>query len=32
MEKALKLLVSKDVRRCGRPKRQPQVEEAVEAM
>lgn len=31
MEKALKLLVSKDVRRCGRPKRQPQVEEAVEA-
>ncbi|XP_055803909.1 uncharacterized protein LOC129872969 isoform X3 [Solanum dulcamara] len=32
MEKALKLLLSKDVRRCGRPKRQPQVEEAVEAM
>lgn len=32
MEKALKLLVSKDVKRCGRPKRQPQVEEAVEAM
>ncbi|XP_049382514.1 uncharacterized protein LOC125846876 isoform X2 [Solanum stenotomum] len=31
MEKALKLLLSKDVRRCGRPKRQPQVEEAVEA-
>ncbi|KAM3252036.1 DNA topoisomerase 1 isoform X1 [Capsicum annuum] len=31
MEKALKLLVSKDVKRCGRPKRQPQVEEAVEA-
>ncbi|XP_016495229.1 uncharacterized protein LOC107814336 isoform X1 [Nicotiana tabacum] len=32
LEKALKLLLSKDVRRCGRPKRQPQVEEAVEAM
>ncbi|CAN4083669.1 unnamed protein product [Withania somnifera] len=31
LEKALKLLLSKDVRRCGRPKRQPQVEEAVEA-
>lgn len=31
MEKALKLLLSKDVRRCGRPKRQPQVEEAIEA-
>ncbi|MCD7453592.1 hypothetical protein HAX54_021535 [Datura stramonium] len=32
LEKALKLLLSKDVKRCGRPKRQPQVEEAVEAM
>ncbi|KAK4347676.1 hypothetical protein RND71_034015 [Anisodus tanguticus] len=31
LEKALKLLLSKDVRRCGRPKRQPQVGEAVEA-
>ncbi|XP_051119971.1 uncharacterized protein LOC127243826 isoform X2 [Andrographis paniculata] len=31
-EKALQLLKGKDVRRCGRPKREPEVEEVVEAM
>ncbi|XP_011094464.1 uncharacterized protein LOC105174160 isoform X1 [Sesamum indicum] len=32
LEKALQLLQSKDVRRCGRPKRKVVVEEAVKAM
>ncbi|KAL0303493.1 UNVERIFIED_CONTAM: DNA topoisomerase 1 [Sesamum radiatum] len=32
LEKALQLLQSKDVRRCGRPKRKVAVEEAVKAM
>ena len=31
LEKALELLSSKDVRRSGRPKGKPKVEEAVEA-
>ncbi|KAJ4707637.1 DNA topoisomerase [Melia azedarach] len=32
LEKALELLSGKDVRRCGRPKGKPKVEEALEAM
>ncbi|KAG6706212.1 hypothetical protein I3843_07G206400 [Carya illinoinensis] len=32
LEKALELLSSKDVRRCGRPKNKPKVEEAARAM
>jgi topoisomerase IA-like protein len=32
IEKALELLSSKDVRRCGRPKNKPKLEEAFEAM
>ncbi|XXG55236.1 hypothetical protein AAC387_Pa03g2948 [Persea americana] len=32
LEKALKLLLSKDAKRCGRPKGKPRVEEAMEAM
>ncbi|KAL0298994.1 UNVERIFIED_CONTAM: DNA topoisomerase 1 [Sesamum radiatum] len=32
LEKALQLLQSNDVRRCGRPKRKVVVEEAVKAM
>ncbi|KAA8520995.1 hypothetical protein F0562_011668 [Nyssa sinensis] len=32
LEKALKLLSSKDVKRCGRPKNKPKLEEAIEAM
>ncbi|KAL2532678.1 DNA topoisomerase [Abeliophyllum distichum] len=32
LEKALELLKSKDVRRCGRPKREVKVEEPVEAI
>lgn len=32
LEKALELLSGKDVRRCGRPKSKPKVEEAIEAI
>ncbi|KAA8528204.1 hypothetical protein F0562_035545 [Nyssa sinensis] len=32
LEKALELLLSKDVKRCGRPKNKPKIEEAYEAM
>ncbi|XP_057459985.1 LOW QUALITY PROTEIN: uncharacterized protein LOC130750403 [Actinidia eriantha] len=32
LEKALKFLLSKDVKRSGRPKRKPKLEEAVEAI
>lgn len=32
LAKALKYLSGKDVRRSGRPKRQPKVEEAIEAV
>ncbi|XP_010257889.1 PREDICTED: uncharacterized protein LOC104597850 [Nelumbo nucifera] len=32
LEKALKFLLSKDAKRCGRPKSKPKVEEAVEAI
>uniref|UniRef100_A0A5B6Z8L9 DNA topoisomerase n=2 Tax=Davidia involucrata TaxID=16924 RepID=A0A5B6Z8L9_DAVIN len=31
LEKALELLLSKDVKRCGRPKNKPKLEEAIEA-
>ncbi|CAH2062627.1 unnamed protein product [Thlaspi arvense] len=31
LERALRLLNSKDVRRCGRPKNKPRIEEAIEA-
>ncbi|XP_059460951.1 uncharacterized protein LOC132190087 isoform X2 [Corylus avellana] len=32
LEKALELLSGKDVKRCGRPKNKPKLEEAIEAM
>ncbi|CAK9141710.1 unnamed protein product, partial [Ilex paraguariensis] len=32
LDKALELLSSKDVKRCGRPKGKPKLEEAIEAM
>lgn len=32
LEKALKLLLGKDVKRCGRPKKKPKLEEAIETM
>lgn len=32
LEKALKLLLGKDVKQCGRPRKKPKLEEAVVAM
>jgi topoisomerase IA-like protein len=32
LEKALELLSGKDVKRCGRPKNKPKLEEVIEAM